>query len=198
MVIDKRDILATSVRNVEELKRRYELDKETKEMDLSDYLKNDVFPITVANGGTGGQAFTSGSYLIGNGAEAVQEKTPQQVADDVRAYVQPDLSGYSLKPTLLWSNASPTSSFGEQTITLANTSYDIIVIRFRWSGGDNGGAAPLVCIKGVGQNGASSHESNRVQRYATYNANGTVSFSVGIYNGSSNNYYCIPTQIWGI
>ena len=109
-----------------------------------------------------------------------------------------NIPNLKLKSKLLWTNASPTSSFTAQTITLTDASYDLIAIRFKWSSSDNGGGAPLVCIKGAGQSGATSYESNRVQRYATYNDTGTVTFSAGIYNGSSNNSYCIPTQIWGI
>lgn len=103
------------------------------------------------------------------------------------------------KPILVWKNSSPTSNFGEQTITLTDSTRDIIVIRFRWSTTNNNGAAPLVCIKGAGQNGASAHDaSNRVMRYTTYNADGTVTFSNGLYNGSNNDIANIPTEIWGI
>lgn len=195
--IDKRDILSTSIRNVEELKRRYNLEKET-EINLSNYLSSDILPLEVGKGGTGIQAFTKGSYLVGNGSSSLTEKTAEEVANDIEEYLTFDTSDLAKKPVLLWNNESPTSNFAAQTINLTNISYDIITISFRWSTSDMGGAAPLLCIKGAGQAGATSYEVNRVQRYATYNSTGTVTFSSGLYNGNSNNAYCIPTHIWGI
>lgn len=102
------------------------------------------------------------------------------------------------KPILVWKNASPTSNFDAQTITLTDSTRDIIAIRFRWAKEDNGGAAPLVCIKGAGQSAASTYENNRIMRYAAYNADGTVTFSNGLYNSNNNYTVNIPTEIWGI
>lgn len=252
--IDKRDILSTSIRNVEELKRRYNLEKEN-EIDLSNYLSSDLLPLEVGKGGTGGtnrsEAFTNLSFIgtnpsisdspanwrdLGSGYAFINQSylSDQPASAGIlinfvqMPYITQEFislpsgghyyrsgthfqgwthtwkrfcdSGDNLakKPTLLWSNESPTSSFSPQTLNLTNTSYDIIVISFRWSTSDVGGAAPLVCIKGAGQAGATSYEVNRVQRYATYNSTGTVTFSSGLYNGNSNNSYCIPTHIWGI
>lgn len=39
----------------------------------------------VADGGTGKASFTEGSYLVGNGTGALNEKTPEQVRDDIGA-----------------------------------------------------------------------------------------------------------------
>lgn len=216
MNINKRDILATSVRTIEELKRRYDLQGDKKDTGLEG-----IFPLSIAKGGTGATTAETALLLLSN--QSINTSTTDGIryldmtADVVlvatsggAAYLITNtnemiggllVDGYevALKPQLIWSNASPTSSFAAQTITLSDTSYDLIAIRFRWGTTDNGGGAPLVCIKGAGQNGASTHQSNRILRYATYNEDGTVTFTGGYYNDSGvNNSYCIPTEIWGI
>ena len=191
MGIEKRDILAGRQRGIEELKKRYMLDAEKpKEVDLSGYVKEDIFPLSVKRGGSGCSILTKGNFLVGNGTEPIEEKTPTEVLEEINA---------AKKPMLIWSNASETSNFEAQTITLSDASFDLIAIRFRWSTTDDGGGAPLVCIKGAGQNGASTYQSNRILRYVSYNEDGSVTFTGGYYNDSGiNNKYCIPTQIWGI
>ena len=48
----------------------------------------------VARGGTGASTLTSGSYLVGNGTNAVSLKTPAQVLSDIGAAAASDLGNY--------------------------------------------------------------------------------------------------------
>lgn len=78
----------------------------------------------VARGGTGRSTLTSGSYLVGNGTSAVNMKTKDQVKEDLGIKNYADI-------VLLWENASPSSSFNAQTISLNLSEYDYIEIDFK-------------------------------------------------------------------
>lgn len=94
-------------------------------------LTNEILPLSVANGGTGATSFTAGRYIIGSGTYALRERTPAEVAEDIGQYIKTDVSGLLPKPTLLWSNASPTSSFAAQTVSLDLSEYGYIDIECR-------------------------------------------------------------------
>ncbi len=82
-------------------------------------------PLYVESGGTGKASFTKGSYLVGNGTNPIKEKTPEQVASEISGIIM----------DLLWTNASPTSAFKEQTISLTLTDYTFLIIScFRYNG----------------------------------------------------------------
>lgn len=200
MSIDKRDILATSVRNVEELKRRYDLDKENEKaepVDLSEYVKNDVFPISIANGGTGCQTFTEGSFLVGNGINPLQEKTLSEVITDI---------GAMTKPTLLWSNASPTSTFAAQTITLDLSAYNYVYIENCYASGTSNYLIRRTELFSKGCTGTMLNGNFFTwlsSRRATIDDSG-ITFSNGKYayvgdtgQGEGANY-CIPLKIYGV
>lgn len=48
--------------------------------------------IKVANGGTGKSSVTAGSYLVGNGTDAMTEKTAEQLYADIQSYVQAEIN----------------------------------------------------------------------------------------------------------
>ena len=107
------------------------------------------------------------------------------------------------KMDLLWTNASPTSSFAEQTVQLDLSNYSTIVIMY----------APydslqyyssMICFKGtiylvttdMGSGGAAS-----VARKATISNTGIAFETARLgYNGTAtnNNTYIIPYKIYGI
>lgn len=66
----------------------------------------------VTSGGTGLDEITKGNFIVGNGEEAMQEMTPEEVSDHICA----------LKFVKLWENASPNSSFYEQGISVPSLS----------------------------------------------------------------------------
>lgn len=66
-------------------------------------------PVIVKNGGTGKTSVTSGSYLVGNGTGALQEKTPAEVLEHIEA--APAAAVVPIGGIILWSgarNAIPT------------------------------------------------------------------------------------------
>ena len=73
----------------------------------------------VTNGGTGLDSVATGNFLVGNGEEPMEEKTPDEVLEVIGAV------GYEL----LWENASPTSSFSTQTLSVTGMSaYKAILV----------------------------------------------------------------------
>ena len=109
-----------------------------------------------------------------------------------------DLSGLATKPTLLWKNASPTSSFAAQTISVAVSSYDLIMILWR-NGTGNLSFLPSVIFPY--SNGAAfstaTYHNETMKRDGTVTAS-SISFGDGYYNGSVNNARVIPYSIYGI
>lgn len=203
--IDKRDILSTSIRNVEELKRRYNLEKET-EINLSNYLSSDILPLEVGKGGTGIQAFTKGSYLVGNGSSSLTEKTTEEVANDIEEYLTFDTSDLAKKPTLLWSNESPTSNFAAQTLELDLSGYSHVLIENSVTSGSSNTYIRRTELFQKGFTATmfnASHFTWMCSRRATVSDTGIV-FTTGKYGyvGESGQgdgaQYCIPTKIYGV
>ena len=100
---------------------------------------------------------------------------------------------------LLWTNASSSSSFAAQTVSLDLSGYDIILIIGVFSANYNTVLAPVFSTVGekgqlifVGQNGKVG------SRDMTVTATG-VQFDVGYYDATSDkNAYAIPLKIYGI
>ena len=73
--------------------------------------------IPVSSGGIGKNSVTAGNFLVGNGSNAMQEKTPSEVLSHIGA----------LSFKKLWENASPNSDFAAQSVTLT-TDYTTFAI----------------------------------------------------------------------
>lgn len=102
----------------------------------------------------------------------------------------------------LWENASPTSSFGAQSISvdLSGYSWFAIEIQFQTSQTDNP-ALQEFRVDEVRKliNLASSTNNRTGGRHVTWSASAkTLTFDGAYYNGSANNSYCIPLRIYGI
>lgn len=112
-------------------------------------------------------------------------------------------AGYT-KMELLWENASPTSEFGEQTVSISNLQdYDLIMIRSKFSSGAYESIVGFYKTA-TGSTGTIAGTNNVIgARDITINDN-SISFKVGTeratYNGgqSTNNNICIPVEIYGI
>ena len=121
-------------------------------------------------------------------------------ADAAAARANLGLTGVE-KKTLLWTNASPTSGFANQTVNLDLSNYDSLEIEFKTYAGSNafhvsrhrigvesvlttatGGSATLV----------------PVMRIFTSNASGIVFSDFFDWNFGKNNTVCVPTKIYGI
>ena len=100
---------------------------------------------------------------------------------------------------LLWTNASPTSDFAKQTISLNLSKYKIVYIVIRRSKGNNNLHNSLIVKKGesgfifcyMGGHGLLYREIEGV-------SDSGVNFGVGVMNGNTDNQYGIPIYIYGI
>lgn len=260
--IDKRDILSTSIRNVEELKRRYNLEKEN-EIDLSNYLSSDILPLEVGEGGTGGtnrsEAFTNLSFIgtnpsisdnpanwrdLGSGYAFINQSylSDQPASAGIlinfvqMPYITQEFislpsgghyyrsgthfqgwthtwkrfcdSGDNLakKPTLLWSNESPTSNFAAQTVELDLSGYSHVLIENSVTSGSSNTYIRRTELFQKGFTATmfnASHFTWMCSRRATVSDTGIV-FTTGKYGyvGESGQgdgtQYCIPTKIYGV
>ena len=132
---------------------------------------------------------------------------------DVRSYVTANVAVQD-KPTLLWTNAAPGSSFAEQTITLP-TGYDAYMIEYKARDKEAAfGVAycafsnePFANFCGISF-AKSNNTTVSVGRKIGSCADGSISFEIGCYhvyslvngtfNGSKGEDCAIPTRIWGL
>lgn len=106
------------------------------------------------------------------------------------------------KLVTLWTNASPTSNFNAQTISVNLSAYKYVAIQSRPTGGDEGDGFDFIP---VGKGGALSSMRKSVgaiyNRYAKVTTT-SVEFGNGTFiggnTGSDNAGWCIPLYIYGI
>lgn len=115
-------------------------------------------------------------------------------------------------PVLLWTNASPTSAFGNQTITVDYSQYDALLIENKsvyW-------ANPGVEFVGLyypsqtiaqfllsqNENGSNGYVGISTRKVTFASGNKITFASSSIYQGNSyssgKDDYAIPTRIWGV
>lgn len=186
--------------------------------------------IPVSKGGTGRTTNTSNSVLTGNGTNAVQNVASANGAfyanatngapkfgtlpiaqggtgKTTAAEALAALGGISIKK--LWQNASPTSDFAGQTLSLNLSEYDYVEIVFKsyktisgeyiskFKVGSQGNLYTLTNI------GVASAASYATYRSVTTNQSG-ITFGAGGFKYTSNNTwnldngYAIPVRIYGI
>lgn len=120
---------------------------------------------------------------------------PQEDADAVpKAYADTKVS-----MTLLWVNASPTSIFAPQSVALALSAYDYVVIEFCLNPSVWNMKTSAWYRVGAGDSIVSVPDGNPVTyfRGLTVNTDG-VSFANGQLGQNINNYQMIPLRIYGI
>lgn len=107
-------------------------------------------------------------------------------------------------PKLLWTNASPTSAFGAQTVNVAS-GYDAYLIECR--AGVYNEASSVVYIPTGSANAvvASMYKGSYgpfgYSRYVTVSNTGSIAFTTGRSLRDDTNTYadaCVPTRIWGV
>lgn len=95
---------------------------------------------------------------------------------------------YGVQIKKLWENASPTSSFGNQKITMDLSSYDLVLILFKL---DRNGRVATPAITPIGHPGLSAYGTN--VRYFLVHTN-DITFDVV----TPNNTTMIPFKIYGM
>jgi hypothetical protein len=150
--------------------------------------------VPVKKGGTGLASVTAGNFLVGNGEGTMQEKTPAEVLSHIGA----------LRFDLLWQNASPSSSFAGQTITVPGLAqYDFALIV-----ASHGGS--IMCNDGIkhaimdGEYGSSGlfirlREITITGESVSFDNCGALSVinSNEVYSQEGNKF-CIPHFIYGL
>lgn len=104
------------------------------------------------------------------------------------------------EPTLLWTNASPTSSFAEQTISVNGDGFDSYLAECDTLSGQGTRGITYLNKSATSEQAIYSPFgglSNVAFRPVTVNGN-NLSFGKGGYGGGiTRNEYAIPTRIWG-
>lgn len=111
-------------------------------------------------------------------------------------------SGGGYSRDLLWTNPSPTTNFGAQSISvgLSDYSWFAVEIQFQTTQTDNPALQEFRVDEVRKLINLASNTSNRTGgRHVTWSASAkTLTFDGASYNGASNNSYCIPLRIYGI
>jgi hypothetical protein len=102
--------------------------------------------------------------------------------------------------TLLWTNNSPTSSFGAQSVSIDLSDYQGVDIVWRWSTSDTG-----MFRQSFDKDTSSmifSMANTRTYRELTVSDSG-VTFTTGYYaaynaSAATSAYYAIPVKIYGV
>lgn len=118
-------------------------------------------------------------------------------------------AGGEFAKDLLWQNASPTSEFASQSISVSVDNYKWILVEWRYST-EYANHQTMICRIGADNllsiNGQSNNRTGgRVvkARYTQtdrpgHTINSYISFGGAKYNEKENDIYVIPTHIWGI
>lgn len=124
----------------------------------------------------------------------------------IKEYV--DNNTNSLKPTLLWTNPSPTSTFGPQNITLSSSDYDFLEIYYYdWIDTKRMMSQKVIKGKNILINAIFYANTNFFMSNRPFTYNSGTSYSVGncvaLYGSSTFlvdqaiNYVCVPVKIYG-
>lgn len=108
--------------------------------------------------------------------------------------------GAMSKWELLWTNASPTSAFAAQTVSLDLSGYDFVLVYAMWSKTYQQPVPPFFAFIGIVDAiliGLQSNNAASLERSFNVTSTG-VAFGVGKLGGSTNNEMLIPYRIYGI
>ena len=149
-----------------------------------------------------GNATMKGGLTLGKALSIANGGTGAKTA----AVALANLGGVSMKS--LWANASPTSDFAAQTISLNLNGYEYVLVRYLYSTGYQ--SQNQIAIVKVGRDayltftGVASTNVYLSQRTISVGSD-SVTFGKPVYktyastsNPTANNKYCIPVEIIGI
>ncbi len=178
----------------------------------STYISKSVPVFDVASNGNCFAFFGSATdgltdpKLIINGEMAFGTEADAAVARTNLGVTLANLGGVSMKS--LWTNASPTSNFAAQTISLSLSGYEYVLVRYLYSTGYQ--SQNQIAIVKVGGDayltftGVASTNIYLSQRTISVGSD-SVTFGEPVYktyastsNPTANNKYCIPVEIIGI
>ena len=145
---------------------------------------------------------SSGSLNIADEIQTLEDNI-EDIEDNINN-IEDDITiiqNTTLKMELLWTNASPNSSFAAQTVTINLSNYDAVLIHFRsFTYGDNTQyECNQIVLNGTtgGLFASGVTTSNNGTRRVTVSNSG-LDFLGGYWNGNTGNDYEVPLHIYGI
>lgn len=116
-------------------------------------------------------------------------------------------SGGGSAPVLLWTNASPTSHFGAQTVSVDGSAYNAYLVEVQFSTSSAGSTGIAFVSKGTfnqtagaALRGVAATASASSYRFITSADDNGISFGYSYYGNSTgwSADSAIPTRIWGV
>lgn len=150
--------------------------------------------LKIKNGNTW-EEIPVGGVGVPSGGTAGQILMKSSATDYADEWADISEAGAMSKWTLLWTNASPTSSFAAQTVSLDLRGYDAVVIVV-----DADRRHTFPCFVGFQYDLSylpSGYNAASFGRLATVSSVG-VDFGAGYYNTGANNTVAVPQAIYGI
>lgn len=148
-----------------------------------------------------GHVKLSGSVSNSSGKDGGVAATPSAVREAYnRAGTALTEAKSKLQRTELWRNASPSSEFAPQTISLDLSDYGWVLIEFRMIASEDVRVSAIVSINSSGRV-YSGHDYNKTRTFAVTSSN--ISFNAGYeakYNANMAvlNTSMVPAVIWGL
>ena len=103
------------------------------------------------------------------------------------------------KMDLLWANASPSSNFAAQTVSLDLSRYAKVIVNYRWATSDTSQYLGRTNIIGRSTIDDCCNPTNTAtQGVRTYTSSTTGISFLDAYTGSKSNNIMIPLEIYGI
>lgn len=97
--------------------------------------------------------------------------------------------------TILWTNPDPSSTFGEQNITLSSSDYDVLEFVSQQSTSDTRGSGTLRIIKG--KSGRAFIIFSGALVYRNFNRNSDTSYTISAIQNGGDNGMLIPVYVIG-
>jgi len=160
---------------------------------VDDIFENIGSGTPVSRGGTGLETVTAGSFLVGNGEEALVPKTPAEVLSLIGG----------AKVALLWTNAAPTSEFATQNLTVG-AEHEMVIIPQAFTTGSqaHGFCAVVTDVTGnynthiAYESDGNTHVYSRAIRY--YSSSGVLTIGDCKRDNVLRNDMLIPLRVYGV
>lgn len=108
------------------------------------------------------------------------------------------LTASAFDPVLLWTNASPTSNFNAQTLSLSGQQYSAYVIEIQSTTNNSNMLVKTYLPFGFTGRVYASTVAAFFNRDITSVSSTGITFGYGYQGNASGNDYGIPTRIWGV
>lgn len=152
----------------------------------------EVQTVTPDNGYDGLSSVTVEAGVSVSGEISITENGVYDVAE----YASANVAIPTEAPVLLWTNASPTSSFADQTVAVGGSGFGAYLAEARWDTATATSQITLIRKSSSDQIiSVTTGEPNSAIRFIKSATDSGITFS---YHGGTGMAKCIPTHIWGV